>query len=185
MRRFLLIFLALLLVIFAVSADTSNADVARIHVIANSDSEEDIAVKLKVAESVARLLSNKKFDSMQSIEEGLKESLSEITEISNKTLVDNGMDYFATAEVGVRHFDKKSLDGSGFPEGDYLALVVTLGEGKGHNWWSVMFPDVSLQASLAMGEEGSRGKSVVLGGKTIVKIRCLIFDLCNYVLTKR
>lgn len=184
MKKILLIFFALLLVIFAVSADTSNADVARIHVIANSDSEEDIAVKLKVAESVAELLSDKKFDSMQSIEEGLRESLSQITEISNKTLVDNGMDYFATAEVGVRHFDKKSLDGSGFPEGNYLALTIVLGDGRGHNWWSVMFPDVSLEASLSMGEEGSGGKTVVLGGKTIVKIRCLIFDLCNYVLTK-
>lgn len=185
MKRIILIFFALLLVVFAVSADTSTADVARIHIIANSDSEEDIAIKMQVASAVAELLKNESFDTFESIENGLGARLDEITEKSLEILEENGVDYSATAEIGTRHFDKKTLGNSSFPEGDYLALVITLGEGRGHNWWSVIFPEVSLEASLALGEQGNRGKTVILGDDTIVKFRCLIFDLCNFILTKK
>lgn len=185
MKRNLLIFIALLLFAFGVSADTHTADVARIHVIANSDSDEDIYVKMKVAEEIKAILSDEKFDSMEDIKNGLEARIEKIVEAADRVLLENGADYSAAAEVGTKHFDKKSLGNSAFPEGDYTALTVTLGDGKGHNWWSVVFPDISLEASLSMGEEGSCGKTVIIGGDTVVKIRCLIFDLFNLLLTKK
>ncbi len=185
MKRLLLVFLALLLLIFAASADTETADVARIHIIANSDSDEDIAVKMKVSEAVTQLLGDESFDSMDSIEYGLTERLDEVNAASNKILKECGMPYTSSSRVGVYHFAKKTLGNSAFPEGDYLALVVTLGEGRGTNFWSVIFPDISLEASLAMGEQGSAGKTVVFGNGSIVKIRCLFLDFYNYILTKR
>lgn len=185
MKYILPIFSALLLIAFAVCADAPDADVARIHVIANSDSEEDVALKMKVAEGITQLLCDGSFDSLESVGTGLEERLDEIVSVSNGILDQWGADYGSRAEVGVRYFDRQSLGTDAFPEGEYLALTVTLGEGKGHNWWSVIFPDVSLEASLALGEDGRFGKTVVSGSGAVVKIRCLIFDLCNFILTKR
>ncbi len=185
MKKILLIFTAFLLVIFACLTDTENADLARIHVIANSDSAEDVEAKMRVSDAVTQLLKKETFDSMESIESGLNERLDKIISTSDRILKECGMNYVSSAHVGVRYFDKKTLGNSSFPPGDYLALTVTLGEGMGHNWWSVIFPDVSLEASLAMGEQGSVGKTVILGNSSIVKIRCLFFDFYNYILTKR
>ena len=184
MRKTVLI-IATLMLFFAVTSDKPTTDVARIHIVANSDSNENIAVKMKVAKEISHLLSKEKFDSLEGINSGLEKRLDEITLAADRILSENMMNYSSTAELGVRHFDRRTLGNSAFPEGDYLALTVTLGEGKGHNWWSVVFPDISLDASLSMGEEGGKGKTVVVGGDTVVKIRCLIFDLFNLLLTKK
>lgn len=185
MRKIILLLLAGVLFVLSVSGGSVYDETARIHVIANSDSKEDIAIKLEVADSIRELLADRRFESIEDIEDGLRASLDEITEVSNGTLLRLGADYMASAEVSVRYFDRKTLGNSAFPEGEYTALTVTLGEGRGHNWWSVMFPEVSLGASLAMGEEGGRGRTVILGDGTIVKIRCLIIDFCDYILTKK
>lgn len=157
-------------------------EVARVHVVANSDSGEDIEIKMKVVGELTSLLKNEKFDSLDSIEKGLSDKLSKIEDRAISILEESGVTYGASAEVGVRHFDRKSLGSSSFPEGDYLALIVTLGEGKGHNWWSVIFPEISLEASLSLGEEGSGGKTVIMGDGTVVRIRSLLFDVFRRLL---
>ena len=185
MRKILpILFVPIFILIFFFAPESECADVARIHVIANSDSEEDISVKMRVAEAVSELLRDKKFDDMKKLEEGLRESLPEITAVCNKTLRESGMEYSAEAEVGVRNFKKTSLGTDSFPEGDYLSLVVTLGGGNGHNWWSVLLPDISFEASMASGEDGRWGKTVVLGDGRIVKIRSVVYDIFKLMLTK-
>ncbi len=183
MKRILFV-TSVLLILLAAAPDVPSADMARIHVVANSDSEADIAIKMKVADGVSELLKNEKFESLESIRKGLESRLGEIESECNRILGGLSAGYTASVSLDVRYFDKKSLGNSMFSEGEYLALVVTLGSGGGHNWWSVIFPDVSLEASLALGEEGSAGKSIVIGGESIVKIRCLIFDLYKFILTK-
>ncbi len=181
MRYILPIILSLVLLIAFIPKGEAG-EVARVHVIANSDSTEDIAIKMKVAEAVTELLKNERFDSLDSIEKGLSDRLDEIEEAVGDVLQEEGALYGSSAEVGVRHFDRKSLGNSSFPEGDYLALTVTLGEGKGHNWWSVMFPEITLGASLSLGEEGSVGKTVIMSDGGIVRIRSLIFDVFHRLL---
>lgn len=185
MKKTVLILTAVLLLIFALSGEATPPDVARIHVIANSDSKSDIDTKMRVADALSELLGDKAPRSMEDIRLYLEERAGDIAATADAVLLDEGMDYTSRVEVGVRHFDRKTLGNSAFPEGDYLAVTVTLGEGRGHNWWSVMYPNVSLKASLAMGEEGKKGRAVSVGGDTIVKIRCLILDLYNFILTKR
>lgn len=158
---------------------------ARIHVFANSDSESDLAVKMKVAEEIAELLGDERLDSIDDIAAYLEERSEDVRALADSILVSEGMNYSSQVEVGVRHFDRRTLGSSAFPEGDYLAILVTLGEGRGRNWWSVLYPKVSLSASLSMGEEEGFSRTVVAGGDTIVKIRCLILDLFNFMLTKR
>ncbi len=185
MKHIIPIFLIILVFVFAFAGEGSTLDIARVHVVANSDSERDIEIKGEVAEGVVEILKDESFADAEDIEAGLTELLPEIERVSNEALALLGADYTARAEVGVRYYDKKSLGSSAFPAGEYLSLVVTLGEGAGHNWWSVLFPEISTQASLAMGEAGNAGKNICVGGGSIVKIRCLIIDLYNFILTKR
>lgn len=185
MKKTVLMLIAALLLIFAFSEEGTPPDVARIHVIANSDSKSDIDAKMKVAGALSELIGDRTLESADDIRLYLEERAEEMISVADGVLFDEGMDYTSRVDVGVRHFDRKTLGNSAFPEGDYLAVTVTLGEGKGHNWWSVMYPNVSLKASLSMGEEGKYERTVLVGGNTIVKIRCLILDLYNFILTKR
>ncbi len=171
----LLLCAVLLICVFGGGVETK--DVARIHVVANSDSAKDIEVKMKVAKAITELIKNEKFDSLDNIEKGLLDRLLEIENKANSILEEEGFSYGALADVGVKYFDRKSLGNSAFPEGEYLALTVTLGQGKGHNWWSVLFPDIAFEASLAFGEEGTKGKSVVVGGGNIIRIRSFLVDM--------
>lgn len=184
MKNKILIFTALVLLLFSVGANTSSSDVARIHVIANSDSEEDVEIKMTIASEISEMLKNEKLDSLESIQSCLEGKLPEIECRSREILKQSGFEYGVKANVGIHSFDKKSIGNSAFPAGEYTALTVVLGEGKGHNWWSVIFPDVSFEASLAMGEDGRYGKTVITDGGGIVKIRCLLFDICKFFVDK-
>ena len=173
----LLFFSAILFLTFSYKTDSASSDVARIHVIANSDSERDVEIKMAVSEEVKRILKNETFDSLESIKEGLENKISDIEENANKVLSKMNADYTAKVTVDYMYFDKKSLGNESFDEGEYLAMIVKLGKGEGHNWWSVIFPDISFGASLAQGEQGFFGKTVILGGGNVVKIRSLALDL--------
>lgn len=177
MKYLVIILLTLTLLIFAFTDKDTIPDVARIHVVANSDSARDIEIKMEVAKAVSTLIGEENFDSTEEIGESLKKRLPEIEETALNILQNFSADYGAAAEVGIRFFDKKTLGNATFPEGEYTALIITLGEGGGYNWWSVIFPDLSFKASLASGEEGGKGKSVVIGGDTVVKLRCFLREL--------
>ena len=177
MKYLFIVFLTLILLIFSFANKDAIPDVARIHVVANSDSARDIEIKMEVAKEISRLIGEESFDSTEKIGEGLKKRLPEIEKTAMQVLEKSSADYGAVAEVGVRYFDKKSLGNSSFPKGEYTALIITLGKGEGHNWWSVIFPDLSFKASLASGEEGGKGKTVVIGGDTVVKLRCFLREL--------
>ncbi len=181
MKYFLPIFFALTVITVMLAPQSDESDMARIHVVANSDSERDIEIKLKVARRVRELLKDEKFDSLDSIRTGLEKKLDTIRLESDRVLGECGAGYSTTVELGVRSFESKTLDGSLYPGGDYLALTLTLGKGEGHNWWSVIFPDVSMGASLALGEEGSVGKTVILGDNRVVKLRSLLLDIVYFI----
>lgn len=173
MKRIIMSFTALCLILLLMGGE---GEVARIHILANSDKKEDRDVKMKVAEAVEELLREERFDSMATLEKGLSEYLDDIEKRADEVLREEGFSYSAQAEVGMKHFEKRELRHASFPEGEYLTLTVKLGEGKGENFWSVMFPRVALGASLASGEEG-RGKTAIIGGETVVRLRCLILDI--------
>lgn len=170
-------FLTLTLLIFAFTDKDTIPDVARIHVVANSDSVRDVKIKMEVAKEISSLIGEDNFESTEKIGEGLEKRLPEIEKTAMDVLEKFSADYGAVTEVGKRYFDKKTLGNASFPEGEYTALIITLGKGEGHNWWSVIFPELSFKASLASGEEGGKGKTVVIGGDTVVKLRCFLREL--------
>ncbi|MBU5308262.1 stage II sporulation protein R [Clostridioides mangenotii] len=114
----------------------------RFHVIANSDSDEDQALKLKVRDEIISYLQPKlkKSKSIEESEKIIKSEYSNLTKISKNVIEKNGYNY--TVEVGITYseFPTKQYSNMVLPAGEYKALRVVIGKGEGRNWWCVMFP---------------------------------------------
>ena len=123
--------------------------VVRLHVLANSDSEEDQALKLRVRDRVlqrATELLEASEDRAQA--EGLlRGDLLELERIAAEEIAAAGYDYAVTAELTNTDFPTKEYDGFALPAGNYLALRIVIGEGKGQNWWCVVFPPLCTAAA--------------------------------------
>jgi len=114
----------------------------RFHVIANSDSDEDQALKLKVRDEIISYLQPKLKES-KSIEESekiIKREYKNLTNISNKVIAANGYDYNVKVGITYSKFPTKQYSNMVLPAGEYKALKVVIGKGEGKNWWCVMFP---------------------------------------------
>ena len=114
----------------------------RFHVIANSDDPKDQQLKLKVKDEVTGYLSGylanaKSKEEAQEIIAGKKD---EIKSIAHRIIKSEGYDYPVKVAMGRYEFPIKSYGNIALPEGDYDALRVVIGDGKGKNWWRVMFP---------------------------------------------
>lgn len=116
--------------------------IIRFHVIANSDSDADQALKLKVKEAVvnytAELLCNSK--SISETEDLLSSHTNDIISIANNVISENDYDYPITAEITDTYFPTKSYGSYTFPPGTYRAFQIKIGEAKGKNWWCVLYP---------------------------------------------
>lgn len=125
--------------------DISDA-VIRFHVIANSDSDVDQAVKYKVRDTVLQevQMAMEQADTKGEAEEILQSKLDMMTETANRVLSEEGMEYRATAVLERTEFPVKTYGDLTFPAGDYEAVRILLGTGEGQNWWCVMFPTLCL-----------------------------------------
>ena len=123
--------------------------VVRLHVLANSDSEEDQALKLLVRDAVLERATAllERTESRAEAETLLRESLPELETIGEETVRANGYSYDVTAELEDTSFPTKDYDGFSLPAGEYLALRVVIGAGEGQNWWCVVFPPLCAAAS--------------------------------------
>ena len=114
----------------------------RLHVIANSNSPEDQELKLKVRDAINSALSSK-FQNIDDITESrrfIKETLAQIEEIAREEIRKNGKEYDVKASFGKYLFPAKTYGYLTLPAGEYEALRVIIGSGKGANWWCVLFP---------------------------------------------
>ncbi len=129
----------------AVCAEIPN-DVFRFHILANSESDEDQVLKLKVRDKVlekTKILfdtANSKSDA----EEFVKANLGTIEEIAQNEVYKNGYNYPVKAEIVNMHFDTRYYESYTLPAGMYDALRITIGNAKGHNWWCVMYPSICI-----------------------------------------
>lgn len=116
--------------------------VIRFHVLANSDTDEDQNLKLKVRDEILNYLQPYLQD-LESIEEARKTILdkkNDIRDISLKVIKENGYSYDVRIELARENFPEKSYGSITLPQGNYEAIRVIIGNGEGHNWWCVMFP---------------------------------------------
>lgn len=114
----------------------------RFHVIANSDSEEDQELKLKVRDAVIGYLQPKlsKSKSISQSEEIIKNEYDQIERISENIIKENGYTYDIKVGIEYSNFPTKQYSSVVLPAGEYKALKIVIGEGTGKNWWCVMFP---------------------------------------------
>ncbi len=132
---------------FASACDDIRNSVLRMHVVANSDSEEDQCLKLKVRDAVLEA-GKEYFDNSESAaqaEEKLIPVKDELEKVAQKVVEENGYDYDVKVNIGNAYFPTKTYDGEvTLPAGEYEAVNVIIGSGQGHNWWCVMFPPMCL-----------------------------------------
>lgn len=114
----------------------------RFHVIANSDSPKDQALKLKVRDKIIESM-NQKFEQSTSLEESreiIKNNLEEIEFYARQEIERQQSSYDVSVDFGNHNFPTKTYGSFTLPAGEYEAVRVVIGEGKGKNWWCVMFP---------------------------------------------
>lgn len=124
-------------------------DVLRLHIIANSDSDIDQAVKLMVRDELLKS-GNDIFTgdiTAKEAEERLSGYLSSMEETANNVLAENGFSYTSAANIVYEYFPTREYEGFTLPAGRYTALKIVLGSGEGKNWWCVMFPPLCLPAA--------------------------------------
>lgn len=123
--------------------------VVRLHVLANSDSEEDQALKLlvrdRVLERTEELLESA--PDRETAEALLRSILPELERLATEEIQANGYSYPASVELTETAFPTREYDGFTLPAGRYLALRVVIGQGAGKNWWCVVFPPLCTAAS--------------------------------------
>lgn len=124
------------------SQKTISDKIIRFHVIANSDTTEDQALKLKVRDEVLNYISPKLKDSkdIQESRKILEENNEVIKEIARKVIKENGYKYEVVTMLSHENFPVKSYANITLPQGNYEAYRIIIGSGEGHNWWCVMFP---------------------------------------------
>ena len=124
------------------STESYKEKLIRFHVIANSDSDEDQELKLKVRDEVISYL-QPKLENSNSIEESekiIKNEYKTLENISKKVISKNGYNYIVKVGLEYSNFPAKQYSSVVLPAGKYKALRIIIGEGKGKNWWCVMFP---------------------------------------------
>ena len=138
---FIYIFLCAYSYVSAISDNMYNS-VFRLHVIANSDSDEDQNLKYIVRDNLINYMNEKTntFTSKEDVIKYAKNHIEELKDIAETTVKDQGYDYPVAVEIGNFEFPTKTYGDISFPAGYYDALRVKIGDARGKNWWCVMFP---------------------------------------------
>jgi len=121
----------------------------RLHVIANSDDPADQALKLQVRDRVLTLAEDilRSADSREEAMAQLEAELPAVESAAAREIARQGYHYGVTAQLERAEFPRKTYDGFALPAGEYTALRVVIGEGKGQNWWCVVFPPLCTTAA--------------------------------------
>lgn len=118
------------------------SEIIRFHVIGNSDSAKDQALKLEIRQALTDAL-KPQLEKVKNIGEArsiLKNNLPEMEAISDRIIEENGLNYKAAASIERGYFPLKVYGDLSLPPGEYEAVRVELGAARGQNWWCIMFP---------------------------------------------
>lgn len=152
--------------------------VVRLHVLANSDSEEDQALKLQVRDAVLDraedLLAQP--SSRAEAEGKLRGQLLEFERLAEAVVREAGYDYEVTAELTDTEFPTREYEDFTLPAGEYLALRILIGDAAGRNWWCVVFPPLCTAASADV------PASALAAGFTEDEVRLITEEDRGYVL---
>lgn len=134
---------------FDAACNDVRENVVRLHIIANSDSEIDQELKLKIRDEILNINQNI-FENTENYNDALTlcaENLDIFEETANKVIAENGFNYTAKASIGDTYFETREYDTFTLPAGTYKSLNIKLGDAEGKNWWCVVFPAVCIPAA--------------------------------------
>lgn len=176
---------------FSAECESIRQDVVRLHILANSDSDEDQQIKLAVRDAL--LNSGKEIFNgivnVENAEQCLESQKQELIEVADKVLAENGFNYKTQIYLTEEYFSTRTYEDFTLPAGEYLALKVVLGNGEGHNWWCVMFPPLCLPAASENADIdavfGENGAEIVKGNsKYEMRFKIVeIFESLKYKLS--
>lgn len=147
----LVIFLALYFSFASFASECAGVrdNVLRMHVIANSNTKEDQALKIKVRDAVLKR-GSELFDGTLTADDAkqrLEPKKGELIKAAKEVIEKEGYDYPVTVDVVNEYFATRAYGKMTMPAGKYTAIKVIIGSGKGRNWWCVMFPPMCLPAA--------------------------------------
>lgn len=145
----LVISFVLSIIAFAQTSKVIRNNVIRLHVIANSDSDDDQHLKLIVRDKIL-VSGDEIFDGSVNVDNAIDKiypQLENLKNIAKQTINQYGYKYDVRITMEREYFSTRTYNTITLPAGEYLALKVIIGEGTGQNWWCVMFPPMCLSAA--------------------------------------
>lgn len=150
-KLFSVIFLATIVAVsyispFVKTSERLSQDVFRLHILANSDSDEDQALKIKVRNAVL-ICGESVFINCSNLSEAVeigKNNIEVFKSAAENCIAENGYDYPVNVYVDKEFFTTRKYNDITMPGGIYNALKIEIGKAEGHNWWCVMFPAICL-----------------------------------------
>ncbi len=160
--------------------------IIRLHVIANSDSEEDQALKLKVRDAALECMDGFISDdaTLEQSKQILQANEPALLSACGQVIEDSGKDYDVKIKYGVETYPEREYEGVTLPAGDYYSVRIVIGEGEGQNWWCVLFPPLCIGAAKDHGQKlaaaGLTKDEIDIisdsnSGKYVIKFRFLEF----------
>src|SRR5699024_2644422 len=167
-------------------------EAVRLRILAHSDARADQELKLIVRDRVNEDISKRvaQIDDIDTARQLIEQSIPNLNQIVRTTLAEYDQNYPFTVEYNENvPFPLKKYGPYVYPEGDYEAILITLGSGLGENWWCVLFPplcfidffnDTKLVEADLEGHEGEEGEIAPTGEEEEVEVRFFLFDLFNF-----
>ena len=164
--------------------------VIRLHVLANSDSAEDQALKLTVRDAVlartdALLEGVTDRETAQAV---LEAALPELREVASRALIEAGAPREVEVTLGEEAYPTREYEQLAFPAGEYLSLRVMIGDAEGQNWWCVLFPPLCMTAAseksteeicLSAGITGEQYRMIADTDSTKYRLRFKILEVAG------
>ena len=165
--------------------------VVRLHVLANSDTEEDQALKLKVRDAILTVTAPlvEGCTTQSQAMEVLNSHLAALESAAAAVIESEGYDYPVTVLLGEEDYPTRTYESCAFPAGTYVSLRVCIGDAEGQNWWCCLFPPLCLSAATAKNEKDNEDAFIQVGltkdqygiitetGKTKYKVRFKILEV--------
>lgn len=172
--------------------DGLRENVLRLHVLANSDSEYDQMLKLKVRDAVLASGLLKNAESLEDAEETAERRLDDIEILAEITLDEYGCHYPVRACLEDIDFDERVYGDITMPEGRYKALRIEIGNAAGHNWWCVMYPPLCIPCACEVTDDKETEKSYftekeldIIHKPQKYRVRFKIWDKIQEIINKK
>ena len=165
------------------------SDLVRLHVIANSDSDEDQALKLRVRDAVlSEACALDMGADKESAQAALSANRERLCAAARRTVEAEGYTYDVSVELGSEKYPERTYEDFVLPAGTYTSLRVIIGEGDGHNWWCVLYPPLCTSTAeereetfITAGFTDEQYKAITDGGKTKYKVKFKIVEILEEI----